>query len=177
MHVRDATQHDAAACASIYAPYVRETVISFEASPPTIADMAARIASAHVWLVGEVGEVGGHGELGGEVAGYAYGGVFRARAAYRFTCEVSVYVDRARHRGGVGRTLYLALFDRLADLGYRTAIAGITLPNDPSEALHKALGFEWVGCFRRVGWKHDRWHDVAQYQRPLGPGTDEPPLT
>ena len=96
------------------------------------------------------------------------------RAAYRWSCEVSVYVSRARHRGGLGRALYLELFDRLTALGYRTAVAGVTLPNDASEALHKSLGFEWVGCYQRVGWKNGAWHDVAQYQRPLGVGTDEP---
>ena len=166
MLVRDATSRDAAVCADIYAPYVRETVISFEASPPTPDEVAARIAAAHVWLVAEVD---------GRVVGYAYGGPFRARAAYRWSCEVSVYVDRAHHRGGVGRTLYLELFDRLTALGFRTAVAGVTLPNDPSEALHKALGFEWSGCYRGIGWKNGAWHDVAQYQRPLGVGTDEPP--
>ena len=166
MIVRDATARDAAACAAIYSPYVRDTAISFESSPPTPNELAERIEAAHVWLVAEVD---------GQVAGYAYGTTFRAREAYRWSCEVSVYVDRARHRGGFGRTLYLELFDRLTVLGFRTAVAGVTLPNDPSEALHKSLGFEWVGCYRRIGWKHGAWHDVAQYQRALDAGTDEPP--
>jgi L-amino acid N-acyltransferase YncA len=164
--VRDATEADADACAAIYAPYVRDTAISFEQSPPTPAELAPRIAAAHVWLVAEVDR---------EVVGYAYGGAFKARAAYQWSCEVSVYVDRTRHRGGVARALYLALFDRLAARGYRTAVAGVTLPNEASEAFHKALGFDWVGCYHRIGWKHGAWHDVAQYQRPLGPGTDQPP--
>jgi phosphinothricin acetyltransferase len=67
------------------------------------------------------------------------------------------------------------LLDRLAGRGYRRALAGIALPNDASVGLHQALGFEPVGTYRRVGWKHGRWHDVAWYQRPLGAEDDGPP--
>jgi L-amino acid N-acyltransferase YncA len=159
--VRDAGPDDAARCAAIYEPYVRDTAISFETEPPTAEEMAGRIAEAqrrHAWLVLEDG---------GTVTGYAYGGPFMARAAYSWSAAVSVYLEPGRRRTGAGRTLYAALFDRLAARGIRTVLAGIALPNDPSTGLHRALGFDEVGTYRRVGWKHGRWHDVAWFQRDL----------
>ncbi|NMO88804.1 GNAT family N-acetyltransferase [Actinomycetospora sp. TBRC 11914] len=157
--IRDATPADAAACAAIYAPYVTDTVISFEAVAPDADAMAARIAAAHVWLVAEDG---------GRPVGFAYGGEFNPREAYRWSCSVSVYLEPGRRRTGAGRALYEALFARLADLGYRRAAAGITLPNDASVGLHTAMGFEPVGTFPRIGRKFDAWHDVAWMQRDLG---------
>ncbi len=164
--VRDAEPRDAGACAAIYAPYVTDTSISFEAEPPSAAQMAERIAAAlrtHAWLVLQER---------GEVIGYAYGGPFKERAAYRWSCEVSVYLARERHRSGGGRALYEALLARLAGRGFRTALAGMTLPNEPSVRLHRAMGFEPVGTYRRVGWKHGAWRDVAWVQRSLVPGGD-----
>jgi phosphinothricin acetyltransferase len=162
--VRDATVEDAAACAGIYAPYVRDTVISFELEPPTVAQMAARIEGGlarHAWLVLEDD---------GRVVGYAYGSTFNARAAYDWSTSVSVYTEPGRRRSGAGRALYAALFDRLAARGYLTALAGVALPNEASVGLHTAMGFEPVGTYRRVGWKLGRWHDVTWFQRPLGDG-------
>jgi L-amino acid N-acyltransferase YncA len=167
--VRDASAADAEACRAIYAPYVRDTVISFEAEPPSEAEMAARIAAAsatHAWLVLEDD---------GEVTGYAYGARFAPRAAYRWACEVSVYVERGRQRTGAGRALYEALLDRLAERGFHMAVAGMTLPNDASVALHRALGFEPVGTWRRIGFKHGAWHDVAWTQRRLADGPPSAP--
>jgi L-amino acid N-acyltransferase YncA len=166
--IRDATAADAPACAAIYAPYVTDTAISFESEPPDSAEMAARIAAAvdrYAWLVLEDD---------GRVVAYAYGGPYKERAAYRWSCEVSVYVDRDRTRTGAGRALYEALLERLAARGFRMAVAGMTLPNDASAGLHRALGFEPVGTFRRIGYKHGAWHDVAWTQRPLAAGSDPP---
>lgn len=168
MTVRDATERDAAACAAIYQPYVTDTAITFEADPPSPEQMAARIADAqrtHAWLVLEDG---------GRVVGYAYGGPFKARAAYRWSCEVSVYLELGRRRTGGGRALYTALLARLAERGYRTAVAGMTLPNDASVGLHRAMGFAPVGTYRRIGWKHGAWHDVAWTQREIVAGDDPP---
>src|SRR4051794_6401328 len=98
--IRDAVPADAARCAEIYAPYVRNTAVSFETSEPDAIEMARRIASAletHAWLVREAD---------GDVVGYAYGGPFMSRAAYRWACSVSVYVDASRARTGVGSSLY-----------------------------------------------------------------------
>lgn len=164
---RDATERDGDACAAIYAPYVTGTAISFELDPPTPAQMAARIAAArhYAWLVLE---------NGGEVIGYAYGNSFAERAAYRWSCETSIYLAAGRRRAGGGRLLYEALLARLADRGYRRAIAGMTLPNEASAGLHRALGFEPVGVYRKVGWKNGAWHDVAWVQKTITP--DEVPL-
>lgn len=169
MKVRDASEHDAEACAAIYAPYVTDTAITFETEPPTPDEMAARITTAnatHAWLVLEDDD--------GTVVGYAYGGPFKARAAYRWSCEVSVYLTLGMRRSGGGRALYTALLERLAQRGYRTVAAGMTLPNDASVGLHRAMGFEPVGTYRRIGWKHGAWHDVAWTQRVLAAGDDLP---
>jgi len=166
--VRDASERDAEACAAIYAPYVTDTAITFETDPPTAAEMAERITTAvrtHAWLVLEID---------GRVVGYAYAGPAKARAAYRWACEVSVYLERGRRRTGGGRALYDALLSRLAERGFRTALAGMAVPNDASVGLHRAMGFEPVGTYRRIGWKHDRWHDVAWVQRTIATGQDPP---
>ncbi len=168
MRVRDAVEHDAEACAAIYAPYVTDTVNTFENDPPSAREMARRIAAAqraHAWLVLEDD---------GRVVGYAYGGPFRSREAWRWSCEVSVYLETGRRRGGGGRALYGALLDRLTERGYRTAVAGMTLPNEASEGLHRAMGFTAVGVYPRIGWKSGQWHDVAFAQRALG-AYDGPP--
>lgn len=164
--IRDADPGDGAVCARIYAPYVTDTAISFELEPPSAEQMADRIATAvrtHAWLVLEED---------GEVIGYAYASPFKARLAYRWSCEVSVYMARERRGAGGGRALYEALFARLAQRGFHTAVAGMTLPNDASVALHRALGFEPVGTYRRIGWKNGAWHDVAWMQRSLSPDAD-----
>ncbi|MBP2327590.1 phosphinothricin acetyltransferase [Kibdelosporangium banguiense] len=169
MKVRDASELDAEACAAIYAPYVTDTAITFEYEPPTVAEMAQRIASAlstHAWLALE--------DDNGRVIGYAYGGPFKAREAYRWSCEVSVYLELGVRRKGGGRALYEVLFERLTERGYRMAAAGMTLPNDASEGLHRAMGFEPVGTYRRIGWKNGAWRDVAWVQRELVAGDDPP---
>ncbi|MFD6948580.1 MULTISPECIES: GNAT family N-acetyltransferase [unclassified Nocardiopsis] len=159
--VRDATRADAEACAAIYAPYVTDTAITFEYDPPTAGQMADRIAAAqerHAWIVLQEPE---------GIAGYAYGGPFRARDAYRWTCEVSVYLRTGRRRTGAGSALYRALLPRLAERGMHTAIACMTLPNDASQGLHRSLGFEDVGVMRKAGRKFDAWHDIAWAQLDL----------
>lgn len=163
--IRDASQGDAKALLDIYAPFVTDTAVSFELEPPTVAEFAARIASAQTrwsWLVAE---------RDGQIAGYAYASAFRTRAAYRLTVEASAYVHPA-HRGlGLAGALYRRLFEGLAEMGYCNAYAGIALPNDASIALHKSLGFTSVGTFHRAGWKFGRWHDVSWWEARL---RDEP---
>jgi L-amino acid N-acyltransferase YncA len=168
--VRAAAAGDGPGCAAVYAPYVTDTVITFEDVPPVGADMARRIGAAlmaHAWVVLEAD---------GRICGYAYGGPYKERPAYRWACEVSVYVERGRRRTGAGRALYAALLDRLTERGYRMAVAGMTLPNDASAGLHRALGFEPIGTYRRIGYKFGAWHDVHWTQRPLGGADgDDPP--
>ncbi|GAA1868110.1 N-acetyltransferase family protein [Myceligenerans crystallogenes] len=161
LRIRDATSHDAPACAAIYAHYVRTTALSFESEPPSDDEMARRIAaygSSHAWLVAVDDD---------DVRGYAYGSPFSPREAYAWTAEVSVYLAPDAAGRGLGRALYEELFDRLRARGIRRLQAGISLPNDASLGLHRALGFEEVGTFRRVGWKHGRWWDVRRLQRDV----------
>ena len=161
---------DAAACLAIYAPYVADTAVSFEAVPPTALEFEALIAATserYPWLVLEDA---------GAVAGYAYAAQHRPRAAYRWAADVAIYVDPARHRSGAGRALYEALLDLLRRQGLRSAAAGITLPNDASIGLHRALGFEHVGTYRAIGWKAGAWRDVSWWQLALAEdGRDEGP--
>jgi L-amino acid N-acyltransferase YncA len=141
VRLRPVTPEDAPAIAAIYAPIVRATPISFEIEPPDVVAIRKRIVQfspAHVWLVAEDDSV---------LLGYAYGGPFRARPAYRWSTETTVYVDAAAHRRGVGLTLYTALFRLLAAMGYHRAFAGITLPNAASVGLHRAAGFVEAGVF------------------------------
>ncbi len=131
---------------------MRETAVSFEGEPPTPAEMAERIAAAtrtHALVVLEDDD---------RIVDYAYDGPYQAREAYRFSCEVSVYVEQERRRTGSGGALYEALFKRRAARGYLMAVARMTLPNEASAGLHRAMGFEPVGVYRRIGCA---WHDVT----------------
>jgi phosphinothricin acetyltransferase len=174
MVIRDADpSRDAAACAEIYAPYVLHTAISFEYVPPTAAEFAARIeriTRSYPWLVAD---------LDGRTVGYAYGSRHHERAAYRWSADVAVYLAGDAKRRGVGRALYETLLDLLARQGVQVACAGIGLPNDASVALHESVGFVPVGVYRRIGFKHGRWHDVGWWQRELlrSDGAEPPELT
>jgi phosphinothricin acetyltransferase len=169
MNVRHAdADHDAERCAEVYAPYVREQVASFEEMPPDGPEMARRIRETtrtHPWLVLE---------RDGRVLAFAYACPHRARAAYRWAADVSVYVEVGHHRRGAGRALYGALLDLLRRQGLYTACAGITLPNAGSVALHEGFGFTRVGVYRAVGWKAGAWHDVGWWQLALRPPADVP---
>lgn len=158
--IRQATRDDAAAIAAVYAPYVTGSTISFEETPPGEAEMAARMANGYPWLVAAAE---------GEVAGYAYASAHSSRAAYRWSADVSVYIDATRQRAGLGRALYRELFERLRALGHVNAYAGIALPNEASVGLHEALGFTPVGVYEGVGFKHGRWIDVGWWQFRLTP--------
>ena len=161
MLIRDANADDAGALAAIYAPAVTESVISFEETAPTTAEMAARIEAYgrnYPYLVAE---------RDGRVVGYAYGSKHRERAAYRSSADVAVYVHEQARGTGVGRGLYNELLPRMAARGVHAAFAGITLPNAGSVRLHESVGFEPVGIYREVGFKFGRWLDVGWWQRRL----------
>jgi phosphinothricin acetyltransferase len=168
--IRDADpRRDAAACAAIYAPHVTDAATSFEEEAPSAAEMASRIervGATHPWLVAE---------SGGEVVAYAYACPHRERAAYRWSVDVAVYVAAGQRRGGHGRRLYEALLERLRRQGFRTACAGITLPNPASVGLHEALGFAPVGVFGGIGWKQGAWRDVGWWALELAPAAANPP--
>jgi len=153
---------------AIYAPVVSETVISFEAVPPTVAEFGERIRSTteqFPWLAAEAERA---------VIGYAYASGHGDRAAYRWSVNVSLYVADAWRGRGVGTRLYGALFDELLALGYISAFAGITLPNDASVAVHEKLGFGPIGRFPNAGFKHGSWHDVGWWHLALQPSPDAP---
>jgi phosphinothricin acetyltransferase len=110
------------------------------------------------------------------VVGYAHAGPFAARPAYRWSTEASVYVAHDLRGRGAGRALYGALVPRLAALGYRRLLAGITVPNEASEGLHRAFGFEPVGTHHRIGWKLGAWWDVLRLARDLTEDEVDPPI-
>ena len=171
--IRLAAEKDAAGIAEIYAPIVQSTAISFEVQPPDAPEIERRLEasrSAYPWLVVE---------QQGRVAGYAYASRHRARAAYQWSVDTSVYVHRDFRRCGIGRGLYVSLFRILAAQGYANAYAGIALPNPPSARLHEAAGFQPIGVYRSVGYKLGAWHDVGWWQLALQPSlaAPQPPLT
>jgi phosphinothricin acetyltransferase len=159
--IRLATEDDAAQILEIYAPFCRETPVSFETEPPSLEEMRRRIAAtlpSYPWLVCEEG---------GSILGYAYASKHRERPAYLWSVDVSAYVREGRRRGGLGRALYKSLFAILRLQGFYNAVAGVTLPNPGSEGLHGAMGFEPVGIYRNIGYKCGGWHDVAWSQLTL----------
>ena len=168
--IRLATPADGPALAAIYRPYVEQTPISFELRAPTEDEMAGRVAKLleyAPWVVAEVD---------GVIRGYAYAGRFRKRPAYAWTAESTVYLDSAARGQGLGRALMAAVIRVLRLQGYRSVIAGITLPNDASVGLHEALGFTRIGAFDKVGWKAGAWHGVDFFALELAPRVDgEPP--
>jgi phosphinothricin acetyltransferase len=163
-------RRDGPGCAAVYAPYVRDTPISFEEREPSAEELSRRIelsSRTHPWLVADDR---------GELVGYAYATPHHERAAYRWAADLAVYVAPHRRGGGVGRALYGALIPLLVQQGLRIVCAGITLPNAPSVALHESFGLELVGIYRRIGWKAGAWYDVGWWQRELvAPGAGSPP--
>lgn len=165
--VRAATTADAVAIADIYRPYVLETAISFEETPPTAAEFAARmLASPRLpWLVAVRDDT---------VVGYCYASQHKARASYRWSADVSVYVAPGERGRGVGRLLYGDLLPLVRGLGYVSVFAGITLPNDASVGFHEAFGLTPVGVYRNVGFKHNKWRDVGWWQLTFTDPPDHP---
>ncbi len=159
--VRAVTTADAAAICAIYNPYVEQTVISFEQAPVAETDMARRIAeytALYPWLVAAVN---------GKVVAYAYATRWRTRAAYDYTLESTVYVDKEYTGRGIARPLYLQLLRELKARGVRAVVGCIALPNDASVALHEKCGFVKVAHFPQVGRKFERWIDVGFWQATL----------
>lgn len=152
MYCRPASPADAPRLVEIYAPYVASTAVSFATTPPTEEDFLHKLTSPYPFLVCEEGD---------RVLGYAYAGQYRVREAYRWNVELSIYVDESAQSRGVGRLLMTRLLDVLRVLGYQNAYSCITLPNEKSIGLHRALGFEQIGLFENAGYKLGRWHSVV----------------
>jgi L-amino acid N-acyltransferase YncA len=170
--IRPARPSDIAAITHIYAHAVNHGTASFELEPPPEAEMARRqdalFAGGFPYLVAE-------GD--GGVLGYAYAGPYRARPAYRFTVEDSVYIAPKELGRGLGRRLLEALIVESEARGYRQMIAVIgDSAQHASIALHTALGFRLIGTLAAVGFKFGRWLDTVLMQRSLGQGAEtEPP--
>lgn len=164
--IRPAAPGDTAAIAAIYSHYVLASTATFEEAAPGEVEMAGRlqevVGSGLAWLVAV------HDR---RVVGYAYATPWRGRSAYRYSVEVSGYVDPGFVRAGAGSQLYRALIDRLVVLGKRSAIAVVTLPNPASAAFHEKLGFAKVAHLEQIGCKFGRWLDVGYWQRLLDDGS------
>jgi L-amino acid N-acyltransferase YncA len=170
---RPATAADLGAIHAVYAHHVLHGLASFEEVPPTLDEMRRRfedvVARGLPYLALE---------LDGAIAGYGYCAPYRARSAYRYSLEDSVYVRHDMTRRGAGRAILAALVARCAELGYRQLVAVIgDSANMPSIELHARQGFLRVGTLRSIGFKFGRWVDSVIMQRPLGPGDATPPLT
>lgn len=168
IRVRAASPRDAERIAAVYAPHVEASYASFEEVAPDAREMAARMAAAPLlpWLVAEDAEE--------RVLGFAYAAHHRVRRAYRWACDVSVYLDAGATGRGIGTALYAELLPTVERLGYVQCFAGIALPNDASVALHRAHGFAQLGVYRDVGFKLGAWRSVAWFQRTLADPPSDP---
>ncbi len=164
IHIRLAQQSDLARINDIYNHYVAHTAITFDFEPFTTDQRS-------LWF--EQFRTGGPHQLfvalqEGEVIGFSYAHAFRQKPAYETTVETTVYCAHDETGRRVGTQLYTALFEALSGQDLRMAVAGVTLPNDASVALHEAFGFKPTGVFHEVGRKFDKYWDVAWYEKRLG---------
>lgn len=172
--LRDATPEDVPAIQAIYAHHVLHGRASFEEVPPTVDDMRVRFAEVLrkglPYLVAE---------RDGEVLGYAYASSYRARSAYRFAIEDSIYIDHRRVGEGLGQALLSALIERCETGPWRQMVAVVACTASGegagSLAVHERLGFRTIGRLEAVGFKHGQWIDTVLMQRPLGVGSGSLP--
>jgi L-amino acid N-acyltransferase YncA len=162
MMIRPVTKADAAQICAIYNHYIETSVISFELTPVSIEQMVLRIEQINAlglpWLVATDGE---------QLLGYAYATTWKARIAYRFSVEISIYLAQQGTAKGIGTALYQALFEALEAQEIHAVVACIALPNAHSVALHEKFGMRKVGHFEEVGQKFDTWLDVGYWQLNL----------
>lgn len=153
--IRLATEADSGVLLEIYAPYVRDTAISFEYEVPSFADFRERVIKVlarYPWLVCEIDR---------KIVGYAYASRHHERAAYGWAVDASVYIHADYHRKKIGKALYAALFELLKYQGFYNVYAGITSANEKSLCFHETFGFKPVGVYHNVGYKFGQWHDVT----------------
>lgn len=169
LKIRLATHHDIDRILAIYGHYVTHTAITFEYEVPTRDEMMQRmdvIQAKYPYLVALVDD---------EIIGYAYASDFRYKAAYQWSPESTIYLDHQFLGRGIGKSLYRKLFDILCKQGFYNVYAGVTLPNEKSESLHRKCGFTETGVFKNIGYKHGNWHSIAWFQQTLEPYVIEPP--
>lgn len=160
--IRRAGVQDAAALLDIYRPFITDTVVTFEYDVPTADEFAGRIADTlpdFPYLVCA---------RDGKPVGYAYAHRIRARAAYDWACELSIYLAPAAQGRGVGTALYRCLTELLDMQNMRILYGCVTLPNEGSRRLHETLDFALTGVWHGAGWKFGRWHDVGWFEKRLG---------
>ncbi len=157
--IRPATDQDAQALADIYNHYIEHSTATFEEEPVTASNMIERINKVNnanlPWLVITVDS---------KIIGYAYAAPWKERSAYRYSVEATVYLDPKAQGKGLGTELYQALFAELKQKSIHSVIAGITLPNPASIALHEKLGMVQVAHFHQIGRKFDQWLDTGYWQ-------------
>lgn len=166
--LRQARLDDAQAVLDIYAPYIRNTNITFEYEVPSLPEFRERmrkIMEGYPYLICEID---------GIAAGYAYAHRYKERAAYQWDAELSVYLREGYGRRGIGRAFYTALMEILREQNVRNVYGIVTSPNPPSEALHAAMGFRLFGLSQKTGYKQGKWIDVSEFERPIGE-PDSPP--
>lgn len=166
--IRPAELADAPAILAVYAPYVRDTSISFETEVPSLEEFTQRMNS----ILGEYPYL--IAEVDGNVAGYAYSHRHMDRAAYQWNAEFSIYLAPAYIRQGLGRKLHTALEEISKLQGLHNIYSGVTLPNPGSEGLQKSLGFIRYGLMEKTGHKFGKWLDVARYHKRIAPADPEP---
>lgn len=152
---------DTEAICNIYNYYVENTIITFEEEQVAIQEMEKRIvdiSSNYPYFVYEEDD---------EILGYAYASTWKARSAYRYSVELSVYLNKDKKGFGIGKKLYTHLLDELKTRGIHRAMGCITLPNEKSVDLHEKLGFKKVAEFHEVGYKFDQWIDVGYWEYEL----------
>lgn len=175
MTLEKVTIEDTKELLAIYAPYVERTAISFEYEVPTEEEFAERIqtiSSKYPYIKAVVD---------GEIVGYAYANTFKARKAYDWSVETTIYVKQSCRRGGVGRVLYDQLEKSLRGMGILNMNACIASPIKPGEYLtddsirfHEAMGFVRVGTFHKSGFKFHQWFDMVWMEKLLGEHDEEP---
>ena len=168
MYIRSVTPADAGALIEIYAPYVRETAITFDTEVPSVKEFEDKIRhiTAFYPFIAAVDE--------GEILGYAYADVFRTKAAFAWSVEMTIYVRRDCHRQGVGKALYLRLEELLREQNITNLYACITYPNPESIAFHEKLGYSYIGRFEKCGYKLGRWQDVVWLGKVIGEHGEKP---
>lgn len=166
--IRLIDEADASVVLDIYKYYVENTSISFEYEVPTLEEYTQRIKTntqKYPWLVCLSNNT---------IIGFAYGSTHRYRTAYQWSPESTIYVAPNCHAKGIGRTLYDTLFSLLKLQGYYNVFAGVALPNEKSIGFHRAMGFEEIGIFKNVGYKHGNWHHTHWFQLTLNEHKSNP---
>ena len=168
--IRFAESKDCETLLEIYAPFVRESTVTFETEVPSVSEYCQRIQKimpVYPWIVLEID---------GQIVGYAYAGRQRERAAYNWNAELSVYVHPKHQKSGVGKALYTALLELLKEQGYYNAYACITYPGEQSIGFHKKMEFSEIGIFYHTGFKFGKWLNVIWMEKSLQSVKDHPPL-